>query len=267
MMRQALGREVPFELEWASVYTFSCLRMDSFRHGRVFFAGDAANGVSPFGARGANSGVQDADNLAWKLAAVLRGQAGDALLDSYADEREFAADENIRCSTRATDFITPKSEISRLFRDAVLGLAREHPFARRLVNSGRLSIAATLPATGLNTPDVDAFSGDLVPGAVAGDARLVGTAGPTWLLRELGRDFTLLWFGEAPVWADSTAWRTVVIGGTGGLRDIEGLATQRYDARPGTAYLVRPDHHICARWRAPLAEGLRAALDTATGRR
>ena len=91
-----------------------------FRHGRVLFAGDSAHGVSPFGARGANSGVQDAENLAWKLAAVLQRQAPDALLDSYADEREYAADENIRNSTRATDFITPKSEISRLFRDAVL---------------------------------------------------------------------------------------------------------------------------------------------------
>ena len=123
MMRQALGREVPFELEWASVYTFSCLRMERFRHGRVLFAGDSAHGVSPFGARGANSGVQDAENLAWKLDAVLRGTAGDPLLDSYASEREYAADENILNSTRATDFITPKSELSKLFRNSVLQLA------------------------------------------------------------------------------------------------------------------------------------------------
>ena len=99
--------------------------MERFRHGRVLFAGDSAHGVSPFGARGANSGVQDADNLGWKLDLVLRGKAGDALLDSYASEREYAADENILNSTRATDFITPKSEISRLFRDAALDLARD----------------------------------------------------------------------------------------------------------------------------------------------
>ena len=102
VLRQGFGREVPFTLEWASVYTFACLRMDRFRHGRVIFAGDSAHGVSPFGARGANSGVQDAENLAWKLDAVLRGQAGDALLDSYAAERECAADENILNSTRAS---------------------------------------------------------------------------------------------------------------------------------------------------------------------
>ncbi|MFG5407572.1 FAD-dependent oxidoreductase [Piscinibacter sakaiensis] len=139
MMRQALGRELPFTLEWASVYTFACLRMERFRHGRVLFAGDAAHGVSPFGARGANSGVQDAENLGWKLDLVLRGLAGEALLESYAREREFAADENLLNSTRATDFITPKSEASRLFRDAVLALSRRQPFARTLVNSGRLS--------------------------------------------------------------------------------------------------------------------------------
>src|SRR5437867_182138 len=143
-VKALLGDEVKFELEWVSVYTFRCMRMDHFRHGRVLFAGDAAHGVSPFGARGANSGVQDADNLAWKLAAVVRCEAPDALLDSYASEREYAADENIRNSTRATDFITPKSEISRLFRDAVLELAKRHGFARTLVNSGRLSLPSTL---------------------------------------------------------------------------------------------------------------------------
>ena len=172
-------KDAEFELEWASVYTFACLRMDRFRHGRVIFAGDSAHGVSPFGARGANSGVQDAENLAWKLAAVLDEQAPDALLDSYADEREYAADENIRNSTRATDFITPKSEISRLFRDAVLELSKTQPFARTLVNSGRLSVPATLHGSTLNTPDAEAFAGQMVPGAPAADAPVSGrTAAP-----------------------------------------------------------------------------------------
>ena len=102
MLRQGFGRDIPFTLEWASVYTFACVRMASFRHGRVLFAGDAAHRVSPFGARGANSGVQDAENLAWKLDAVLRGRAGDALLDTYADEREHAADANPLNATRPT---------------------------------------------------------------------------------------------------------------------------------------------------------------------
>jgi 3-(3-hydroxy-phenyl)propionate hydroxylase len=123
----------------------------------VLFAGDSAHGVSPFGARGANSGVQDADNLAWKLRLVVQGEAPDALLDSYASEREYAADENILNSTRATDFITPKSEVSRLFRDAVLQLTKRHAFARTLVNSGRLSVATVLRDSPLNTADADAL--------------------------------------------------------------------------------------------------------------
>jgi 3-(3-hydroxy-phenyl)propionate hydroxylase len=261
MMRQALGRSVPFELEWASVYTFACLRMERFRHGRVLFAGDSAHGVSPFGARGANSGVQDAENLAWKLDLVLRGKAGEALLDSYADEREFAADENILNSTRATDFITPKSPISRLFRDAVLDLARTHPFARRIVNSGRLSVPATLHASPLNTPDADAFAARVAPGAPAVDAPL---ADGGWLLRRLdGLQFAVLLF-DGP---QTAALQREIESAAEGLVPLqlrvvpaEGLAAERYDAQPGTAYLLRPDQHVCARWRQPDAGRVAAAL-------
>ncbi|MEP7085072.1 MAG: FAD-dependent monooxygenase, partial [Betaproteobacteria bacterium] len=126
-----LGEDAEFSLEWVSVYTFQCRRMDRFVHDRVIFAGDAAHQVSPFGARGANSGIQDADNLGWKLDLVVRGLAPAALLESYDSERSAAADDNILNSTRSTDFITPKNEASRMFRDATLELAARHPFARR----------------------------------------------------------------------------------------------------------------------------------------
>ena len=258
------AHDVGFDIVWASVYTFACQRMQHFRHGRVLFAGDSAHGVSPFGARGANSGVQDADNLGWKLAAVLRGDAGDALLDSYAFEREYAADENIRNSTRSTDFITPKSEVSRLFRDAVLELARDHAFARRIVNSGRLSVPATLDGSALNSADTDAFDSAMRPGAAAADAPLVKRGEPTWLLRELGRDFTLLTFGAAPAWAAALPVKTLAIDGQT-LRDSDGWLQRRYDAGPGTAYLLRPDQHVCARWRAPNEVAVRAALARAIG--
>ena len=259
-----LGRDVPFTLEWASVYTFACLRMDQFVHGRVVFVGDAAHGVSPFGARGANSGVQDAENLAWKLDRVLRGQAPEALIATYGAEREYAADENILNSTRATDFITPKGEISRLLRDAVLDLARDHPFARRIVNSGRLSVPATLHGSPLNTPDADHFAGTQVPGAVLLDAPMERAGQPTWLLRELGEGFTLIVFGPAPDWAAGMEGLKVLSIG-GDLADPRGLAAQRLDAQPGTAYLVRPDQHVCARWRAPSAPAVRAAIARALG--
>ncbi len=259
-----LGPKAEFSLEWASVYTFACQRMERFVHGRVIFAGDSAHGVSPFGARGANSGVQDADNLGWKLDWWLRGLSSDELLHSYAPEREFAADENILNSTRATDFITPKSEISRLFRDQVLALARSHEFARRLVNSGRLSVPATLTHSPLNTPDVDVFSGRLQPGAPLTDAPVQTTDGaPAWLLRCLGPDFTLLVFGDAPVWAgDLPQVRLLSVGVD--LHDAKGLLAQRLDATPGTAYLLRPDQHVCARWRQPTEPAVRAALARAS---
>ncbi|NDH74497.1 MAG: FAD-dependent oxidoreductase, partial [Rhodobacteraceae bacterium] len=139
-LKAMLGDDVKFELEWVSIYTFQCRRMEKFRHGNVIFAGDSAHQVSPFGARGANSGLQDVDNLSWKLAHVIKGLAPDTLLNSYDDERIHGADENIMNSTRSTDFITPKSDISRVFRNAVLDLSEHHDFARPLVNSGRLSM-------------------------------------------------------------------------------------------------------------------------------
>ncbi|PRD68497.1 FAD-dependent oxidoreductase [Malikia spinosa] len=263
-VKALLGKDVDFTLEWASVYTFACLRMDQFVHGRVVFAGDCAHGVSPFGARGANSGVQDADNLAWKLDWVLKGRAGVELLQSYGPEREYAADENICNSTRATDFITPKSEISRLFRDVTLGLAREHEFARRLVNSGRLSVPATLHGSPLNTPDGDSFAGKMVPGAPLTDAPVQRADGQaSWLLRETAADFTLLVFGEPPEWTQALQHvQTVSIGRD--LIDVQGLVAQRLDATPGSAYLIRPDQHVAARWRQPSEAGVRAALATAT---
>jgi 3-(3-hydroxy-phenyl)propionate hydroxylase len=279
LLANSTMRDAQFELEWASVYTFACTRMAAFRVGRVLFAGDAAHGVSPFGARGANSGVQDADNLGWKLAAVVKGQAPEALLDSYAQEREYAADENIRHSTRATDFITPKSEISRFFRDAVLDLSRDFAFARSLVNSGRLSTATTLAESPLNTADASPFEGRMQPGAAAADAPVVRADGSaSWLLRELGDGFTLLVHGDdfpaaAPITSSAAdglmplCVLTVRPPGSAAKRDAlvdrDGLVAERYDLQPGTAYLFRPDQHVCARWRALSIDALRAALKRA----
>jgi 3-(3-hydroxy-phenyl)propionate hydroxylase len=278
-LRAMLGAAADFDIEWASVYTFQCRRMRHFRHGRVLFAGDAAHIVSPFGARGANSGIQDADNLVWKLALVLDGRAPERLLDSYDAERTRAADENILNSTRSTDFITPKSEMSRTFRDAVLGLAKHHAFARKLVNSGRLSVPAVLSDSPLNTPDRDGdFArgpGAMIPGAPAADAPVAGPAGD-WLLGYLGGAFTLLGFedavgpfGVASLARDAVPCKVVLVGskatpGATAVADAQGLAVRRYDARPGTVYLLRPDQHVCARWREFELPSVRAAIARAT---
>jgi 3-(3-hydroxy-phenyl)propionate hydroxylase len=273
-IRAMLGDRRPFELEWVSVYTFQCRRLDHFVHGRVIFVGDAAHQVSPFGARGANSGFQDTDNLCWKLARVLRKQSPAALLVSYDRERGEAANENILNSTRATDFITPKSAVSRTFRNAVLALSRDYPFARRLVNSGRLSTPTTHRASPLSTEDSAPFDGVLVPGAPAADApvRVVGRA--CWLLDRLGGQFDLLLF-DANV-ASAKALRTALrdrvrvttIGSNAAaadLHDRDGLAARRYDAQAGTTYLLRPDQHVVARWRSPNITDIESALQRAQG--
>lgn len=253
-----LGPDVAFELEWVSVYTFQCRRLERLRHGRVLFAGDAAHQVSPFGARGANSGVQDADNLVWKLCAVLEARAPEALLDSYDAERGAAADENIGHSTRATDFITPKNAAAKLFRDAVLELVPNHAFARRLVNSGRLSQATHYAASPLSTPDIDVFKGGPAPGSPALDAPLKNG----WLLDRLKGGFTLLAFGETP---PALPDLPIAIATISQADDPHGLAHQRYDAAAGTVYLFRPDQYVCCRLRQFDAAAIRAAYTRACG--
>jgi 3-(3-hydroxy-phenyl)propionate hydroxylase len=289
-VRALLGDGVDFELEWVSVYTFACQRLERFRHGRVLFAGDSAHLVSPFGARGANSGIQDAENLAWKLRMVLRGAAPDALLDTYDDERVPAADDNIRNSTRSTDFITPKSDVSRRFRDAVLALAKDHPFARRLVNSGRLSVPFSYAQSPLCTPDADAFAGAMTPGSPAADAPVRSGDSDSWLLAHLGGEFTGVYASDGgplpphvvedmlALERDATPLRTLVMVPAraalhAGARpelpaveDVDGLFALRYDARPGTYYIVRPDQHVCARRRSFDAAWARAAVARATCR-
>ena len=277
-VRALLGPDVEFDLEWVSVYTFACMRMDRFRHGRVMFAGDAAHGVSPFGARGANSGVQDGDNLSWKLALVLKGQASAALLDSYCIEREAAADENILNSTRSTDFITPKSAVSKLFRDAVLSLSKEHAFARRLVNSGRLSLPSTYRQSPLNTPDCDTFAGLLCPGAPLADAPVSIAGKAAWFLRQVGGQFSVLLFADAASAVNVQSLQSFALpvllvlpagvkapAGVAAIEDSEGLLAARFDAQPGTVYLLRPDQHVAARWRALDVAALQSALSRAMG--
>jgi 3-(3-hydroxy-phenyl)propionate hydroxylase len=273
--QQGFGH-IGFELEWVSVYTFQCRRMADFRHGRVLFVGDSAHQVSPFGARGANSGVQDADNLVWKLKLVIDGAAPASLLDSYSAERVAAADENIMNSSRSTDFMTPKSRAARTLRDAVLSLADEVPGVRALVNSGRLSVPTWLVDSPLNTPDTDAFEGWMRPGAPMDDAPVRGPQGEGWLLDAVAaaNGFVLLHFGRA----DEATRRAAGELGLAlvnllpaadpepqALHDAQGLAARRYDARPGTCYLMRPDQHVAARWRCfdPAAVG--AALARAKG--
>lgn len=250
-----LGPDIDYQLEWTSIYTFQCCSMDQYRHGRVFFAGDSAHQVSPFGARGCNGGMQDVDNLGWKLAAVIKGEAGDRLLDTYHSERKHGADENILNSSRATDFLTPKSPVSRMFRDAVLDLAEKAPFARALVNSGRLSVPCTYDGSALNGADDGALPARLRPGSPALDAPVEGG----WLLDRLGGRFQVLTINCA---APAIEGAEVISLSTQGAPEL----ADRYLGGAGQAiYLLRPDQHVAARWETATAADIDAAMTTAMG--
>ncbi|WP_159591000.1 FAD-dependent oxidoreductase [Chelativorans xinjiangense] len=254
--------ERPFEIDWVSVYTFQCRRLEHFVHGRVIFAGDSAHVVSPFGARGGNGGIQDVDALGWRLAAVVKGEAREGILERYNAERAHGADENIRNSARTTTFMTPKSDMEKMMRRAVLDLAADMPFARRLINSGRLSVPCSLE----RFYDIEAIANPppLPPGRVAVDTPLEKRGESTWLLNQLDDGFTLVTFGDEAK-REIDGIRHLRVGADGGdLLDREGFALERYGS--GFSYLFRPDQHICAVLREPTAEGVRAAVDKELGR-
>ena len=258
-----LGSDVDYDIVWSSIYTFQCKRMDSFRRGPVFFAGDAAHQVSPFGARGANSGVQDVDNLGWKLGLVINGIADASLLDTYDIERIHGADENILNSTRATDFITPKSDQSHVFRNAVLGLSGKYEFAQPLVNSGRLSVPCTYDGSPLNSADALPGPDRTRPGSSCPDAEL----SDGYLLSQLGNDFVLLCintdgpdaFEEAGILV-----RTICLTDKD---DPNGYLKERYLGDCSSAvYLIRPDQHVAARRETYNENLVRAEIRRAIGK-
>ena len=262
-IRRMLG-DRDFHVDWVSIYRFNCRRIDRFVHGRVVFAGDSAHQVSPFGARGANSGVEDAENLAWKLVAVLRGEADERLIESYDIERTQAADENIGHSTRSTDFIAPRSPAERTLRNAVLSLAPHADFARRMVNSGRLSVASIYDSP-LSTPDEDSFAGAAQLGGAAVDSAMTAADGsPCYLVEKLSDGFELLYVADGAPPSVPSGIKLTVIGQD--IRDARGDFAKRFDAQPGSGYLLRPDQHICARWRRPTEAKIKAARDRALAR-
>jgi 3-(3-hydroxy-phenyl)propionate hydroxylase len=255
LIRAMLGSDVEYSPEWYSVYTFQCRRMARFVHDSVIFAGDSAHLVSPFGARGCNGGLADAYNLGWKLDLVLKGEVDATLLESYNDEAIVIADENILNSSRSTDFLTPKSKISEIFRDAVLELSTKYPFARPFVNSGRLSTAISFPVSSLNTADKHHWSGGVPPGSPAVDAPLADD----WLLEKLNGAFHLLCNGLNVKPPENCNVIDVA-----NSENVE-LLIERYDLLPGRAYLIRPDQYVAARFVDPSAKSIQTALAGAKG--
>jgi 3-(3-hydroxy-phenyl)propionate hydroxylase len=142
-LKRHLGEDVEFDLIWVGPYAYKSHLLESFRHQRIFFAGDCAHVMSPFGARGGNSAIQDADNLVWKLALVLDKRANESILDSYSDERREGAKTNIQITNRTARYLSPRTPVERMIRNATIALAKKFPFARAHVNTGRLSTANT----------------------------------------------------------------------------------------------------------------------------
>jgi 3-(3-hydroxy-phenyl)propionate hydroxylase len=259
MLSSQAGYVPEYELEWTSIYTFQCRRMQKFRHGNVIFAGDSAHQVSPFGARGANSGVQDTDNLAWKLDLVLKGIADDSLLDTYATEREHGADENILNSSRATDFMTPKSDVSKTFRNAVLELANKHAFARPLVNSGRLSVPCNYAGFPLFSKDALNGPAATTPGMPCPDApHLDG-----YILDHLAGEFIVMAIGcpAQDMKAHGIATKTLLVD-----TPSDELRSRYLGEAASAIYLIRPDQHVVGRWDAFDANAIADAIAIAIGK-
>lgn len=260
-----LGEHEPWQPLWISIYNAKCLTLADYRSGRVFLAGDAAHLVPIFGVRGLNSGLDDAGNLAWKLAAVLRGEAQDELLDSYSVERVHAARENIAYGAKSTEFMAPPNFAFRLLREATLRLAVSDQAVRPLINP-RQSAPMSYEASPLSIPSTGSWSSELAaPGQPAPESLLAGAHGPFHLSQALGKDFVCLVFGDGAL---PEAVSQLTAAGIGVLEipaeaDVHGEARQRYglDGNINHALvLVRPDGYVMGRWNGLDPAPLLAAL-------
>ncbi|WP_447917872.1 FAD-dependent monooxygenase [Achromobacter aegrifaciens] len=266
-----IGETAPWKPLWISIYNAKCLTLDSYRHGRVLYAGDAAHLVPIFGVRGLNSGLDDAGNLAWKLAWVLQGQAPDSLLDSYSVERVHATRQNLAYGAKSTEFMAPPDFGFRLMREAALRLALSDERVRQLINP-RQSAPISYDASPLNQEDGAPQAGAAAaPGQPAPEALLHDRGAPLHLSACFGAGFVALALEPdaglaaeldalAATTRDARHPLRVLKTGANALQDPHGQLRQRYGAEAGAVYLLRPDGYVLGRWIAPAAATLRAAL-------
>ncbi|MGQ0777832.1 MAG: FAD-dependent monooxygenase [Pseudonocardiales bacterium] len=283
--------EVPYELVWLSDYRFHQRLLDRLRHDRIFFLGDAAHLVSPFGARGLNSAIHDVENLGWKLASVLHGTSPDTLLDTYHIER-WPAQRHDQIITEATmRFMAPRTMLQRIRRTAILRLSTVCKMARRWVNSGKMSQAFTYRTSPILIPDDAprrAWRGAPPAGAKAPDGAgtLVEEFGtrPIRLRRLWGSGFVALYFtsdaavvreladeiSAAPHPVALTLWPVLTEAPDASVAfpavwDHTGELSHAFAARAGTLFLIRPDGYVAARRRRVRAEELARLVRLASG--
>ena len=249
--------------------------LTDYRAGRVLLAGDAAHHIPIFGIRGLNSGVEDAWNLAWKLARVIDGSAPDTLLNSYSTERVAAARENLRLANRALRFMTPPTRGWRLMRDAVLSLGISNSAVRDLINPRQATLVSlkdsplsSYPAQAMSLP-AGPMPGDVIPN-VRIERRGPDGWTPASLYESLGSGFALLFLGAMEAPASFHGARVLIVtgraDGSGDILDRDGILAARLSPESGAIYLVRPDHHIAARWSALNLVEAEHALAIASGR-
>ncbi|MFP5334378.1 MAG: FAD-dependent monooxygenase [Actinomycetes bacterium] len=261
-IRQVIGDQ-PYEVVWSSVYRFHARLTDRMRVGRVLLAGDLAHLVAPFGARGLNSGVGDAENAAWKLAFTLHGWGGAALVDSYETERRAAAVENLEVTSRTMDFLVPHSPEAAARRREVLEAAVTDPAARGDVDSGRLAEPFWYVDSPLTTPSPDrpwpgrperGRAPAPVPGVVLPDGPAADPADPSVTrVRQLCRRGLLALVGDG---VDADACRSAMEGAappgtplrvtTLATVDVAGVLRSALRATDDEVWLVRPDAHVAA---------------------
>lgn len=228
MVRVRTGRNdlAVLDVCWASAYRMNARLADRYRNGRVFLIGDAAHTHPPTGGQGLNTSAQDAYNLGWKLAAVLKG-APQALLDTYEQERRPIAASMLGLATT-------------LLAQAQRGDNRRGRDVQQL-DLAYAASSLTLPA--------EARSGRIAPGNRAPDAPLQGAGGQRVRLFEVlrGTHWTLLGYACDRSNAPSRAGlRVHVIGPAGDLRDAEGHFVEAYGVQPGDWLLIRPDGYVAA---------------------
>ncbi len=258
-----IGETQPWEALWISIYNAKCLSLERYREGRVFFAGDAAHLVPIFGVRGLNSGLDDAGNLAWKLARVINGQSPDALLDSYSPERRHAAEENMAFGAKSTEFMAPPDFAFRLMREATLKLALSDAKVRSLINP-RQSTPITYVNSPLSGPEQGAWSNAIAaPGTPAPEALLHGSptapglqdqGAPSHLSSRWGKGFVALVFNPPELLSPMPALAAsgIEVIAITPANDTSGQAWQRYglpDAQAQGLILIRPDGYVMGRWR------------------